>query len=57
MDIIVKRGRGLDVHKETVIAYVMGEGIVKETRTYSTMTNDLLQLKGSQKGQTFIIHN
>jgi len=45
MDIIVNRGCGLDVHKETVVACIMGTGIKKEVRTYSTMTNDLLRLK------------
>jgi transposase len=45
MDIIVEKGCGLDVHKETVKACIMGAGIKKEIRTYSTMTNDLLQLK------------
>ena len=45
MDIIVDRGCGLDVHKETVKACIMGKGIKKEIRTYSTMTNDLLRLK------------
>jgi len=45
MDIIVERGCGLDVHKETVVACIMGNGIKKEIRTYGTMTNNLLQLK------------
>ncbi|MBA4417579.1 MAG: IS110 family transposase [Syntrophus sp. (in: bacteria)] len=50
MDIIVERGAGLDVHKETVVACIMGIGIKKEIRTFSTMTNDLLQLKIWLKG-------
>jgi transposase len=45
MDIIVERGAGLDVHKHSVVACVMGTGIRKEIRTYSTMTNDLFRLK------------
>jgi hypothetical protein len=45
MDIIVERGAGLDVHKETVVACIMGTGIIKEIRTFSTVTNDLLHLK------------
>jgi transposase len=45
MEIIVDKGCGLDVHKETVVACIMGTGIKKEIRTYSTMTNDLLRLK------------
>lgn len=46
MELIVERGCGLDVHKETVVATIDGNGIQKETRTFSTMTNDLLQLRG-----------
>ena len=46
MEIIIERGCGLDVHKETVVACIMGTGVRKEIRTYSTMTNDLLRLKG-----------
>lgn len=45
MDIIIERGCGIDVHKRTVVACVMGKGIKKEVRTYSTMTNELIQLK------------
>jgi transposase len=45
MEVIIDKGCGLDVHKETVVACVMGEGIKKEIRTFSTMTGDLLQLK------------
>ena len=30
MDIIVERGAGLDVHKDTVVACIMGAGIKKE---------------------------
>jgi transposase len=45
MDIVVEKGCGLDVHKKTIAACVMGEGIKKEIRTYDTMTKDLLQLK------------
>jgi hypothetical protein len=41
MDIIVERGAGLDGHKGSVVACVMGAGIKKEIRTYSTMTKDL----------------
>lgn len=46
MDIIVERGCGLDVHKKTIVACIMGVGIKKEIRTYRTFTNDLLDLKG-----------
>jgi len=46
MEIIIEKGCGLDVHKGTVVACIMGTGIKKEIRTYRTMTNDLLKLKG-----------
>jgi transposase len=55
MDIIVERGAGLDVHKGTVVACVMGTGIKKEIRTYLTMTNDLFRCKEWLK-QTGITH-
>ena len=45
MEIIIERACGLDVHKGTVVACIMGTGIKKEIRTYTTMTNDLLRLK------------
>jgi transposase len=56
MEIIVDKGCGLDVHKETVVACIMGTGIKKEIRTYSTMTNDLLRLKQwlKEKGITHV---
>jgi len=44
-EIIIDKGCGLDVHKETVVGCVMGSGIKKEIRTFSTKTNDLLRLK------------
>ena len=46
MDVIIDKGCGLDVHKETVVACVKGSGIKKEIRTFSAMTGDLLRLKG-----------
>jgi transposase len=45
MEIIIEKGCGLDVHKETVVACIMGTGIKKEVKTYTTMTNDLLRLR------------
>ncbi len=50
MEIIIERGAGLDVHKQSVVACIMGSGIKKEIRTYSSMTNDLLRLKIWLKG-------
>lgn len=45
MEIIIEKGCGLDVHKGTVVACIMGTGIKKEVRTYRTVTNDLLRLR------------
>jgi len=45
MDVIINKGCGLDVHKESVVACVMGPGIKKEVRTFDTMTGSLLRLK------------
>ena len=45
MDIIVEKGAGLDVHQETVVATIDGPGITKETRTYKTVTNELIRLR------------
>lgn len=50
MDIIVDKGAGLDVHKATVVATIDSRGIKKETRTYGTMTNELLGLRNWLKG-------
>jgi transposase len=44
-DQVVIRGCGLDVHKDTVVATVQGEGIKEETRTYETFTSSLKDLK------------
>ena len=55
MDIIIERGAGLEVHKVTVAVCVMGTGIRKEIRTFSTVTNDLLRLKEWLK-ENRIIH-
>ncbi len=51
MEIIIDRACGLDVHKETVVACVIGNGIEKEVRTYNTMTGELEKLKGWLKGK------
>jgi transposase len=45
MELVVERGCGLDVHKETVVASIGGKGIKKETKIFGTMTNDLIKLK------------
>ena len=51
MEIIVDRGCGLDVHKETVVGCVMGTGIEKEIRTYRTVTGELLKLNLENAGK------
>ena len=42
---VVERGCGMDVHKETVVVTVAGIGIKQETRTFSTFTNSLKELR------------
>lgn len=42
---IIERGCGMDVHKETVVASTSGIGIKQETRTFSTFTSSLIELK------------
>ncbi len=44
MEVLHRRCCGLDVHKQTVVACVLAPKM-RETRTFSTMTNDLLKLK------------
>lgn len=43
MDVVNDRCAGLDVHKKTVVVCVITPQ-VKKTRTFSTMTNDLLEM-------------
>jgi len=49
MDVVVARCAGLDVHKDTVVACVSTPGPdggrVSETRTFGTMTVELLALR------------
>ncbi|MCK9617748.1 MAG: IS110 family transposase [Lentimicrobiaceae bacterium] len=42
---VVAKGCGLDVHKDTVVATVSGTAIKTETRTYSTFTCSLTELR------------
>ena len=48
MDVLYERCCGLDIHKRTVVACVLGPGAggrpAKEVRTFGTMTDDLLAL-------------
>lgn len=45
MEDIIDKGCGLDVHKQSVVACIMGEGIKKEIKTYGTYTRELQELK------------
>lgn len=42
---VVKRGCGMDVHKETVVVTIQGKGIKTITKSYSTFTSSLIKLK------------
>jgi transposase len=55
MEVVNSRCCGLDVHKQTVKACIMTPEL-KEIRTYSTMTGDLLKLKEwlKQRGVTHV---
>ncbi len=48
MDIVYTHCAGLDVHKKSVVAAILvpkaKRGLQKETRTFGTMTTDLLAL-------------
>ncbi|MDR0575569.1 MAG: IS110 family transposase [Tannerella sp.] len=44
-DQVVSRCDGLDIHKKEIVATVDGEGISRETRTYSSTTRSLTSLK------------
>lgn len=41
---VIEKGCGLDVHRDTVVATVMGKGIKTETRTFGTTTSSLNEL-------------
>jgi len=41
---VIDRGCGLDVHRDTVVATVMGKGIKTETQTFGTTTSSLNEL-------------
>jgi transposase len=49
---IVHRGCGLDVHKQTVVATIDGEGINRETRTFDTFTASLQELRTWPRGHS-----
>ena len=42
---VIEKGCGIDVHKETAVATVRGKGIKTETRTFSTFTSSLKEMK------------
>jgi len=46
LPLILDRGCGLDVHKDTVVATIQGKDIETETRTFLTYTSDLEELVG-----------
>ena len=48
---VINRGCGLDVHEKTVVATVDGQGLQRETRTYDTFTESLIELKNWLKSQ------
>ena len=57
MEVIIDKGCGLDVHKQSVVACIMGKGIKKEIQTFGTYTSELLDLKDwlKDKGITDVV--
>jgi transposase len=53
---LIRRGCGLDVHKDNVVATIRGEGLKEECRTFESFTCDLLSLSSwlKQYGITHI---
>ncbi|MEN7549997.1 IS110 family transposase [Rapidithrix thailandica] len=43
--LLIERGCGLDVHKSTIVATVIGIGIPLQTRSFSCFTKDLIELR------------
>jgi transposase len=37
----ISRGCGIDVHEKTIVVTIQGDGLAKETRTFSSFTEDL----------------
>lgn len=42
---VIEKGCGIDVHKKTVVATVCGKGVKTETKTFSTFTSSLKEMK------------
>lgn len=51
LPLILSRGCGLDVHKDTVVASIKGTDIEAQTQTFSTFTEDLYLLAGWLQNQ------
>lgn len=53
---IIRRGCGIDVHKETLTATIRGQGIQEESQVFDTFTSSLIELREwlRQKGVTHI---
>ena len=45
LDTIVSRACGIDVHKDTIKACIMRQGIKKQIKSFNTMTDDLIELR------------
>ena len=42
---VINRGCGHDLHEKTVVATVDGQGLKRETRTYDTFKESLIELR------------
>lgn len=43
-ELLVDRGCGMDVHKDTVVVTIRGKGLKTQTRSFKTFTNSLIKL-------------
>ena len=41
---VVRRGCGIDIHRDVAVATISGEGITTETRSYKTFSSSFLTL-------------
>ncbi len=47
--VIIERGCGLDVHKDTIVATIKGIDVVEQTQTFGTFTEDIHSFVGCLK--------
>lgn len=48
---LITRGCGIDVHEKIIVVTIQGEGLVRETRSFASFTEDLESLRDWLKGE------